>query len=83
MAGMRRARHLLKGDVLEVVLLDNGRPQLLVVGHELSERDAQRRSHVQPEPVRQLGPQLHIKQSRPHADTILHFSTKLTNGNQL
>ena len=58
---MRRARHLLKGDVLEVVLLDDGRPQRLVVGHELGEGDAQRRRHIKPKPVCQLGPQLHTK----------------------
>jgi hypothetical protein len=57
-AGLEGAEHLLKGDVLEVILLNDGCPQVLVVRHELGQGDVQGRRHIQPKPLRQLGPQL-------------------------
>ena len=52
--------YLLKGDVLEVILLNDGCPVVLVVRHELGQGDAKAGADLQIKPFRQHRPQLHI-----------------------
>lgn len=49
-------QYLLKGDVLQALLLDDGHPGVLVVRHELRQGDTQTGPHLQAKPGRQHWP---------------------------